>query len=170
MDLFDSDFADDFDVEDYEDEIEDGDCESSLCYGTLVGVNLVVEGALSHHRNAEDGKNKTNRNLAIYSPSSVTSPRSGSFVHRASSKCQEKQCGACFRGSGASLHHSRGKSSCCQSCLSHGCSSAPSTHSLQLGYRIQCCNFLVSLQSFTSLFGVAATAVGEMDSSYVLEL
>jgi hypothetical protein len=26
------------------------------------------------------------------------------------------------------------------------------------------------LQSFTSLFGVAATAVGEMDSSYVLEL
>jgi hypothetical protein len=75
LDLFDSDFADDFDVEDYEDEVEDGDCESSLCYGTLVGVNLVVEGALSHHRDAEDGKNKTDRNLAICSPSTVTSPR-----------------------------------------------------------------------------------------------
>ncbi|KAH9552009.1 hypothetical protein CY35_09G042600 [Sphagnum magellanicum] len=71
-DLFDSDFAFDFDVEDYEDEVEDDHCERSLSYGTLVGVNLVVEGALPHDRDAEE--NETDKNLTIHSRSKSTSP------------------------------------------------------------------------------------------------
>ncbi len=63
----------------------------------------------------------------------------------------------------------KGRAAVANHALTWGCSSAPSTHSLQLGYRTQCCNFLVSLQSFTSLFGANAAA-GEMDSSYVLRL
>jgi len=74
LDLFDSDFADDFDVEDYEDELEAAHCKKSLSYGTLVGVNLVVEGALPHHGDdAEDVKNETDENLTIHSRSMVTS-------------------------------------------------------------------------------------------------
>lgn len=48
LDLFDSDWVDDSDYE-YGEEVEEPNIGQFVSYGTLTGVNLVVEGALPHH-------------------------------------------------------------------------------------------------------------------------
>lgn len=54
LDLFDSDWVDDSDYE-YGEEVEKGNIGQFVSYGTLAGVNLVVEGALPHHADEAAG-------------------------------------------------------------------------------------------------------------------
>lgn len=54
LDLFDSDWVDDSDYE-YGEEVEEPNIGQFVSYGTLTGVNLVVEGALPHHADEAAG-------------------------------------------------------------------------------------------------------------------
>lgn len=54
LDLFDSDWVDDSDYE-YGEEVEEPNIGQFVSYGTIAGVNLVVEGALPHHADEAAG-------------------------------------------------------------------------------------------------------------------
>ena len=76
LDLFDSDWVDESDVEEYGEELEENNLEHFVSYGTLAGVNLVVEGALPHHRDEGAEPNEKERSLTTYSrTTSMTVPK-----------------------------------------------------------------------------------------------